>query len=36
MTIWRPDLEARPGPLYMAIVDALAAEEQRKKLQEPS
>ena len=26
MTMWRPDLEARPGPLYMAIVDALAAD----------
>src|SRR5205809_5072427 len=26
MTMWRPDLESRPGPLYLAIVDALAAD----------
>src|SRR6059036_484823 len=26
MTIWRPDLEAHPGPRYLAIVEALAAD----------
>src|SRR6266446_6176409 len=26
MTIWQPDLEAHPGPRYLAIVEALAAD----------